>query len=157
TEMSEPAESGGDTAEEPAVPPAPPSGAPEKDGRDGKAVEKKADEKALPQTSPLRLAATRSGARAEAGDHIVPAGPATRRRARELGIDLGQVPGSAPGGRVTQEDVKSYVRALASQGGQAGRGISAPPLPDFEHWGPVERKALDGVRRKTAEHMSLAW
>jgi len=32
-----------------------------------------------------------------------------------------------------------------------------PPLPDFERWGPVERQPLDGVRRKTAEQMSLAW
>jgi pyruvate dehydrogenase E2 component (dihydrolipoamide acetyltransferase) len=155
-EMADPAESGGDTAEESAVTPAP-SPAPEKDGRDGKADERKEDEKAIPQILPSRLAATRSGARPEVTDQIVPAGPATRRLARELGVDLSQVPGSAPGGRVTQEDVKSYVRGLASQGGQAGRGISAPSLPDFEHWGPVERKALDSVRRKTAEHMSLAW
>jgi pyruvate dehydrogenase E2 component (dihydrolipoamide acetyltransferase) len=150
TEMAEPAESG-DTGEEPAATPAP-STAPQKDGRQAKS-----DEKPIPRNAPSRLAAPRNGARPEAADQIIPAGPATRRLARELGVDLSQVPGSAPGGRVTQEDVKSYVRGLAPQGGQAGRGISAPPLPDFEHWGPVERKALDGVRRKTAEHMSLAW
>src|SRR5581483_10907294 len=44
---------------------------------------------------------------------VVPAGPATRRVAREWGIDLRQVPGSGPKGRVTQEDLKTYVHDLA--------------------------------------------
>jgi pyruvate dehydrogenase E2 component (dihydrolipoamide acetyltransferase) len=87
---------------------------------------------------------------------LVPAGPATRRLARELGIDLGQVRGTAPGGRVTPEDVRAYVRELASGNG-SNNPTKAPPLPDFERWGAVERKPLDGVRRKTAEHMALAW
>src|SRR5207302_9192969 len=68
----------------------------------------------------------------------------------------------APGGRVTQEDVKTYVRGLMASAGGTGlltspARLSAPPPPDFEHWGPVERRPLDAVRRKTAEHMSLAW
>jgi len=91
------------------------------------------------------------------GVRLVPAGPATRRLARELGVDLGQVHGSAPGGRVTQEDIKAYVRELASGTALRGAGVQAPPLPDFERWGPVERRPLDGVRRKTAEQLSLAW
>jgi pyruvate dehydrogenase E2 component (dihydrolipoamide acetyltransferase) len=90
-------------------------------------------------------------------EKLVPAGPATRRLARELGVDLRLVPGSAAGGRVIQEDVKAYVRRLAA--GTAGRPptVPAPPLPDFERWGPVERRPLEAVRRKTAEQMSLAW
>ncbi len=93
-------------------------------------------------------------------DKLVPAGPATRRLARELGIDLAQVPGSALGGRVTQEDVKAYVRQLAegvAPMALAGGPIQAPPLPDFSKWGPVEVKPLEGIRRKTAEQMALAW
>ncbi len=86
---------------------------------------------------------------------LVPAGPATRRLARELGVDLARVHGTAPGGRVTQEDIKTFVRELAA--GMAARGPGAPPLPDFERWGPVERQPLDGVRRKTAQQMSLSW
>jgi len=87
---------------------------------------------------------------------LVPAGPATRRLARELGVDLRQVPGSAPGGRVTEEDIKEYVSQLAS--GSSGRpGVVIPPLPDFAKWGPIERQPLDGVRRRTAEQMSFAW
>jgi pyruvate dehydrogenase E2 component (dihydrolipoamide acetyltransferase) len=102
------------------------------------------------------LTATVSSARSSGA--VVPAGPATRRLARELGLDLGQVPGSAPKGRVTQEDVKAYVRRLAS-GATAGRGAAAsePPLPDFEKWGPVERQPLDPVRRRTADLVSTAW
>jgi pyruvate dehydrogenase E2 component (dihydrolipoamide acetyltransferase) len=89
---------------------------------------------------------------------LVPAGPATRRLARELGVDLGQVPGSANGGRVTPDDVKAYVRRLASgTAGRAGGAVAAPPLPDFSKWGPIDRQPMDAVRRKTAEQMSLAW
>jgi pyruvate dehydrogenase E2 component (dihydrolipoamide acetyltransferase) len=87
----------------------------------------------------------------------VPAGPATRRLARELGVDLNQVQGSGRGGRVTEEDVKSYVRQLASGVAAHGFSVQAPPLPDFERWGPVERKPLEAIRRRTAEQMSLAW
>ncbi len=88
---------------------------------------------------------------------LVPAGPATRRLARELGVDLARVAGTAPGGRVTPEDVKAYVRELTAGGMAAMNGLEAPPLPDFARWGPVERRPLDGVRRKTAEQMALAW
>jgi pyruvate dehydrogenase E2 component (dihydrolipoamide acetyltransferase) len=89
-------------------------------------------------------------------DQLVPAGPATRRLARELGIDLSRVHGSAPAGRVTQDDVKAYVRQLAAPGA-AAPGMKPPALPNFEQWGPVERKPLDAVRRKTAAQMALAW
>src|SRR5262249_20742876 len=94
------------------------------------------------------------------GEKLVPAGPATRRLARELGVELSQVRGSAPGGRVTQEDVKAFVRDLTA-GGAAPVRVAAPgtvpPLPDLERWGPGERRARGGIRRKTAEQMSLAW
>jgi pyruvate dehydrogenase E2 component (dihydrolipoamide acetyltransferase) len=72
-------------------------------------------------------------------------------------VDLHQVPGSAPGGRVTPEDIKSYVRQLASGVAGSGGSRQPPPLPDFERWGAVERRPLETVRRKTAEQMGLAW
>jgi pyruvate dehydrogenase E2 component (dihydrolipoamide acetyltransferase) len=95
-------------------------------------------------------------------EKVVPAGPATRRLARELGIDLARVRGSATGGRVTQEDVKNFVRDLATgTAAPAADGpgvmVKVPPLPDFGKWGPVERKPMDAVRRKTAEQMALSW
>src|SRR5262245_55158482 len=87
---------------------------------------------------------------------VVPAGPATRHLARELGVDLSRVTGTGPLGRVTAEDVKAFVRQLASGDGRAA-SAQAPPLPDFGQWGPVERKPLETIRRRTAEHLSLAW
>jgi pyruvate dehydrogenase E2 component (dihydrolipoamide acetyltransferase) len=86
---------------------------------------------------------------------VVLAGPATRRLARELGVDLRQVAGSGKNGRVTQDDIKGYVQRLASGGGAAAP--AAPPLPRYEDFGPVEREPLSKVRRLTAQQMSLAW
>jgi pyruvate dehydrogenase E2 component (dihydrolipoamide acetyltransferase) len=117
-----------------------------------------------PPPAPVRAPAvdgTRAAAppalAAEAPEKIPPAGPATRRLARELGVDLRLVRGTAPSGRVTQEDVKAHVRDLASGAALRGPAPAAPPLPDFERYGPVERRSLESIRRKTAEQMSLAW
>jgi len=119
---------------------------------------------ATPAPSPApegngRRAPTPVSHAAGAEGKLIPAGPATRRLARELGVDLARVRGTAPGGRVTQEDVKTFVKELAAGVAvPAGAAITkAPPLPDFERWGPVERLPLDSVRRKTAEQMALAW
>jgi pyruvate dehydrogenase E2 component (dihydrolipoamide acetyltransferase) len=102
----------------------------------------------------------------ETSTDLAPAGPATRRLARELGVDLRHVTGSGPGGRISEEDVKAFVRQMSAgrakdeTGPAAAALVSArqpPPLPDFSRWGPVAREPLASVRRKTAEHMSLAW
>jgi pyruvate dehydrogenase E2 component (dihydrolipoamide acetyltransferase) len=94
-------------------------------------------------------------------DRVAPAGPATRRLARELGVDLRQVSGTGRHGRIVEEDVKGHVRQLASGGAGpvtvSGGAPQAPPLPRFEDWGPVERQPLGGVRRATSRQMSLAW
>jgi pyruvate dehydrogenase E2 component (dihydrolipoamide acetyltransferase) len=88
-----------------------------------------------------------------ANDADVPAGPATRRIARELDIDLSQVQGSGPGGRVYQSDVLDYVRNSRS----GAPGAVAKPLPDFTKWGTVRREGFSKVRAKTAEQMALCW
>lgn len=87
----------------------------------------------------------------------VPAGPATRRLARELGVDLGRVRGSGPGGRVIEEDVKAFAHDGLAGSAQAGPAPAAPPLPDFSKWGPIDNRPLDSVRKKTAAQMALAW
>jgi len=84
-----------------------------------------------------------------------PAAPSVRRLARELGVDIGHVNGSGPGGRISVEDVQAYVRGALSSGG--GGGVPAAPLPDFTKWGEVERKPMSNIRRKTAEHLGHAW
>jgi len=100
----------------------------------------------------------------------VPASPATRRLARELGVDLHRVTATGPGGLVTAEDVRTF----AASGGErglveieetvvavplegAGTAAAVPPLPDFSKWGPVKRMPLRSIRRATARQMTLAW
>jgi pyruvate dehydrogenase E2 component (dihydrolipoamide acetyltransferase) len=110
--------------------------------------------KAAKETDPITQEPAKPAAPAPTDDRVAHAGPATRRFARDFGVDLGQVPGSGPAGRVTQDDVKNHLRALA--GGSAG-GIRVPPLPNFGQWGPVAAKPLDSIRRTVAEHLSLCW
>jgi pyruvate dehydrogenase E2 component (dihydrolipoamide acetyltransferase) len=101
----------------------------------------------------------------------VAATPATRRLARELGVDLRAVRGTGPGGRVTDDDVRGFggasrASALAPAAGDAERatvakplaavGVEPPALPRFEQWGPVERQPLSHLRRTIAERMTLS-
>lgn len=91
---------------------------------------------------------------------LVPASPAVRRFAREIGIDVNSVPGSGPRGRVSVDDVKAYSRKLQSASGSAAApaGIAAaPPLPDFSRFGQVEREKFSNIRKATARNLSLAW
>src|SRR5271156_2394286 len=92
----------------------------------------------------------------------VPAAPHVRRLARELGIDVHNVKGSGPGGRISEKDVKAYSKELLASmatAAQSPRGaqFAQPELPDFTKWGKVERVSIRGVRRKTAEHLWQAW
>jgi len=104
----------------------------------------------------------------------IPASPATRRLARELGVDLNRVIATGPSGLVTAEDVR-----LAADGGQlsadSAKEVSssaphpapatsampvlfdAPVLPDFTKWGSVDRVPFRSIRRATAKQMVLAW
>jgi len=92
----------------------------------------------------------------------VAAAPHVRRLARELGIDIYNVAGSGPGGRISEDDVKAFAKSAlvaavaAAQSPQASR-LAEPKLPDFAKWGKVERVSMRGVRRKTAEHLREAW
>jgi len=107
----------------------------------------------------------------------VPAAPATRRFAREQGIDIQQAIPTGPGGRVTLDDVKRQLegkakkvpptaeaapepgeerRAVAEFAAHAASAIpflDIEPMPDFEQWGPVEREPLRSIRRKVAHRM----
>lgn len=89
----------------------------------------------------------------------VPAAPHVRRLARELGVDIHNVPGSGPGGRISEDDVKAYTKQvlLSGAGSATPTHLQQPPLPDFSKWGKIERVSMRGVRRKTAEHMWEAW
>jgi pyruvate dehydrogenase E2 component (dihydrolipoamide acetyltransferase) len=91
-----------------------------------------------------------------------PAAPHVRRLAREIGVDIYEVKGNGPGGRISEDDVKAYAKSLltsvaAAAGSAPGRQFAQPELPDFAKFGKVERVSMRGVRRKTAQHLWEAW
>ncbi|GIX48446.1 MAG: dihydrolipoamide acetyltransferase component of pyruvate dehydrogenase complex [Candidatus Tectimicrobiota bacterium] len=111
---------------------------------------------AAPPAAAAEAEAERPAVAADGQRVLAPAAPSVRRFAREIGIDITEVPGSGPGGRITIEDVKRYARQLHAAGRQ-GAAVPAVALPDFARWGPIERQPLRGVRQRTAERMAQAW
>jgi pyruvate dehydrogenase E2 component (dihydrolipoamide acetyltransferase) len=88
----------------------------------------------------------------------VPASPATRRVARELGVDLREVDASGEGGRVLAQDVRAHAaRAGRAVDHAGGTRVRAEELPDFSRWGPVDRAPLRSVRRTIARRTARAW
>jgi pyruvate dehydrogenase E2 component (dihydrolipoyllysine-residue acetyltransferase) len=100
---------------------------------------------------------------ARADGRAAPASPAVRRLAREIGVNINDVEGTGPNGRITQDDVKEHARRILSSVGSAGSGASAVAmrparqLPDFSKFGDVDRQAWTNIRRVTSEHLSYAW
>ncbi len=92
---------------------------------------------------------------------IAPAAPTVRRFAREIGVDINEVSGNGPGGRISIADVKIFAKSinekLKSSGGGMPVGIKREALPDFTKWGSVRKESMSNVRKKTAEHLSYAW
>lgn len=83
----------------------------------------------------------------------MPAGPAVRRLARELGVDLGRVHGSGPHGRILAEDV----RAVSAPAAAPPLAVSqSPGQPGSDAWGPVRRDRMSRIRRTIAERMARA-
>ncbi|MDE3179650.1 MAG: 2-oxo acid dehydrogenase subunit E2 [Acidobacteriota bacterium] len=114
-----------------------------------------ADKRRMAEVVPAPVEVTR-----EEGDRpAAPAAPSVRRVARETGVDINDVPGTGPGGRISAEDVMHYARELIRRGATAvgPRPVAAVPLPDFRKWGDAESRPMSQVRRKTAERMALAW
>ncbi len=129
-------------------------------------AEGKTEEQALPPDQPFApppaFAMPAQLAKVAGPEHRdpIPAAPSVRRLARELGVDIYEVKGTGPGGRISEDDVKSYTKTLlvtAVSAAQVPRGPVEPQLPDFSKWGKVERVSMRGVRRKTAEHLREAW
>ena len=135
-------------------------------GEDAEAVEiekpKKSPDKAV------ETAKTAVAAEAAEKKGPVPASPATRRLARELGVDLHQVQPTGPGGRVNADDVRAFAgvgkekaaitaptEIMAAEA--PGLAIRSVTLPDFTKWGPVERVPFRSIRRATARQMMIAW
>jgi pyruvate dehydrogenase E2 component (dihydrolipoamide acetyltransferase) len=89
------------------------------------------------------------------------ASPSVRRFARELGVDLGLVRGSAPKGRITREDVQGFVKqALAQPRGGAGAGLPGLlpwPEVDFAKFGEVETKPLSRIKKISGANLLRNW
>ena len=90
-------------------------------------------------------------------DDPVPAAPSTRRLAREIGVDIAQVQGTGPGGRISIDDVKAHSKKLHAARATGTAPAAAAPLPDFSQWGAVERQPVTKVREITAERLAQAW
>jgi pyruvate dehydrogenase E2 component (dihydrolipoamide acetyltransferase) len=88
--------------------------------------------------------------------------PSVRRLARELGVELARVPGTARKGRITREDVQKFVKASLSQGSAsgvtlAGVAVAAPLDIDFSKWGATELQPLNRVRRISSSNLHRSW
>ncbi len=132
-------------------------------------AEGKTEEQALPPdqpqpavpafTMPVQLGKVAGTEHREA----IPAAPHVRRFAREIGVDIYEVKGTGPGGRISEDDIKLYAKSLLSAAATAAQAppraghFAQPQLPDFAKFGKVERVSMRGVRRKTAEHLAEAW
>jgi pyruvate dehydrogenase E2 component (dihydrolipoamide acetyltransferase) len=91
----------------------------------------------------------------------IPASPSVRKFAREIGVDINQVPGNGPRGRIQMEDVKAWSKQLHQQGAAAPAAAAAPgkkvPLPDFTSFGDIDRQPMSAIRKMTVEHMDNCW
>jgi pyruvate dehydrogenase E2 component (dihydrolipoamide acetyltransferase) len=93
------------------------------------------------------------------------AAPSIRKLARDLGIDLTRVRGSARGGRIVTEDVRAYIQKLqrltAAPRAAVPAGAAAPrPAPeqiDFSQWGPISKAPLSPLREVIARRMAESW
>lgn len=140
--------------------------------------------KAAKKSEPAKKQAVQEVTPIEPGVHRpVPAAPATRRLARELGVDINRIPATGPGGRVTPEDVSAFAkgkvpavdtpgatipdeeprfkedRARAEFAAHAASAIpflDIDPMPDFEEWGPIEKEPLRSIRRRVAHKMTTS-
>ncbi|MBI3463949.1 MAG: 2-oxo acid dehydrogenase subunit E2 [Planctomycetes bacterium] len=88
-----------------------------------------------------------------------PAGPATRRFARELGVDLSRINGTGPQGRITREDIAAAVRRANVQGPQPAAakppaGKTPPGVEDRDSWGTIRRDRLSKIRKTIAANMA---
>ena len=133
-------------------------------------AEGKTEEQALPPDQPQKAGTPAFSMPAQLGkvagtEHrqAIPAAPHVRRFAREVGVDIYEVKGTGPGGRISEDDVKAYAKGLLSAAATAAQAppraghFAQPQLPDFAKWGKVERVSMRGVRRKTAEHLAESW
>jgi pyruvate dehydrogenase E2 component (dihydrolipoamide acetyltransferase) len=113
-----------------------------------------ADSAAPPAAAAVAAISESSFARAHAG-------PSVRRLARELGVDLGRVSGTGLKGRITDADVKAFVKSLMAPGAglAAAAGAALPKInvPDFAQFGPIDIKPIGRVQRISGSRLHASW
>ena len=133
-----------------------------------------ADKKA--PSSPAPAAATKPSAAPSASESRAPrdtpaatideqafsrahASPSVRKFARELGADLGKVQGTGVKGRITQDDVKAYVKGLLIAAATAAPASALPRVAavDFAHFGAVELKPLSRIQKISGTRLQASW
>ncbi len=119
----------------------------------------------MPSQAPARLQPTQPPPSLPPQD-LVPdaarshASPSVRKLARELGVDLAMIQGSARKGRIIREDVKAFAKSVLSGTRLApGTGTSSPNTPsvDFSKFGDIELAPLSRIKRIAGENLSRAW
>ena len=115
-----------------------------------------------PQLAPPPQPQTAAAAPLLAGEpdrRPVFASPSVRRFAREIGVEIQAVPGSGPGGRISEDDVKRHARSrsIAPPAAAVAAEPVAAPLPDFAEFGPIEREPLSRLRRTIKRNMAASW
>jgi len=96
------------------------------------------------------------------------ASPSVRKFARELGVALGQVRGSGPKGRITQDDVRGFVKGVMAGGGRPAVAGAAPaggglpgllawPQVDFAKFGPIERVEMSRIKKLSGPNLHRNW
>jgi len=111
----------------------------------------------------VRMTATAAAAPAgapPADNRAAHASPGVRRFARELGVDLARVTGTGLKGRISEEDVKAWVKRTLASPPQAGAAAAALPKVhevDFAAFGPVEVKPLGRIQKISGTRLQAAW
>ena len=94
-------------------------------------------------------------------DGVAPAAsPSIRRIARELGIDLGRIHGTARGGRIVMGDLRDHITRLERSAAGRASGEKTPHTDadvDFSQWGPVQTERASTLRRTIAARMTESW
>lgn len=95
----------------------------------------------------------------EAGFARAHASPSVRKLARELGVDLPQVNGSGPKGRILHDDVKAFVKAILTGKAAAPGGAALPETPkvDFAKWGEIELVKLTRIQKISGPRLQASW
>ena len=151
---SQPAKKSAEPAEQQPVESSQPSTAVEQPVVEQPVVEQPVVEQPVAAASaPASMVATNGEATVETlpSEPVKPAGPAVRRLARELGVDLGSVSGSGPSGRIIREDVVASVRRSGVQ--SASNSQAVRPGGEQDDWGPIHREQMSRMRKTIATNM----